>query len=91
MGVNPWEWDTCPIQEHFKNIKLIGETLFPWVWPDREKKRKKKEKGEQKWYLLGLVPHHFAPKVCSKGVRGEVKKERRVRAWGDQEIGTGLP
>ena len=63
MGVNTWEWDTCPIQEHFKNIKLIGETLFPWVWPDRETKRKKKEKGEEKWYLLGLVPYHFASNI----------------------------
>ena len=32
-----------PILEHFRNIKLIGETLFPWVWPD---KGKMEEKGK---------------------------------------------
>ena len=52
MGVNQWEWDTCPILEHFRNIMLIGETLFPWVWPNRGKNRGKrkmrKEKEEEK-------------------------------------------
>ena len=48
MGVNQWEWDTCPILEHFRNIKLIGDTLFLWVWPDREKKGGKKKKRKEK-------------------------------------------
>ena len=30
-------------------------------------------------------------KKKEKGARGEVEKEMRVRVWGDQEIGTGLP
>ena len=51
MGVNQWEWDTCPILEYFRNIKLIGETLFPWAWPDRGKnggkRKKRKEKNEE--------------------------------------------
>ena len=72
MGVNQWEWDTCPILEHFRNIKLIGETLFPWVWPDREKmekkrkreKRKRKKMGKKNRSLLGLVPHHFASNIA---------------------------
>ena len=69
MGVNQWEWDTCPILEHFINIKLIVENLFPWVWPNRGKnggKRKKRkeeeeEKGEEKSVIarVGSSPFCF--------------------------------
>ena len=69
MGVNQWEWDTFPILEHFRNIKLIGETLFPWVWPNmgenrgkrKNRKEKKEEKGEEKPVLakVGSSPFCF--------------------------------
>ena len=69
MGVNQWEWDTCPILEHFRNIKLIRETLFPWVWPDRGKreekgktkkiKEKEEEKGEEKPVLARVGSSQF--------------------------------
>ena len=52
--------------KHFKNIKLIGETLFPWVWLDRGKmeengKKKEEEKGKEKSVLakVGSSPFCF--------------------------------
>ena len=82
MGVNQWEWDTCPILEHFRNIKLIEETLFPWVWPDRGKieekgkreKRKRKKREKKNQSLLGLVRHHFASNIPRFVAKQQEKK-----------------
>ena len=61
----------------------------------RKGKRERGRKGRKEKRVLARVgspPFFFKDsKVCSKGARGEVKKEMRVRASGGQEKGTGLP